>query len=117
MLPFLRRHGGGEIDNIAHIPVSTHQDVIILGGAQVAEIHGGAAAAIQIECVPAAQAVALIALQVFICGGGEILLQKAVDVLPEDTAESLQQRVMREAEWILLPKAAELVCKQLIVNS
>jgi phosphoribosylglycinamide formyltransferase-1 len=33
------------------------------------------------------------------------LLQKAVDILPEDTAESLQQRVMREAEQIILPQA------------
>ena len=36
---------------------------------------------------------------------GPILLQKAVDILPEDTAESLQQRVMREAEQIILPQA------------
>ena len=47
--------------------------------------------------------------------GGEILLQKAVDVLPEDTAETLQRRVMEEAEWVLLPRAAELV-SQLIVR-
>ncbi len=45
--------------------------------------------------------------------GGEILLQKAVDILPEDTAETLQLRVMRQAEWVLLPKAAELVCRRL----
>ena len=43
--------------------------------------------------------------------GGEIILQKAVDVLPGDTPETLQSRVMEQAEWILLPKAAELVSK------
>ena len=43
--------------------------------------------------------------------GGEIILQKAVDVLPGDTPETLQQRVMREAEWILLPKAVAMYCK------
>ena len=43
--------------------------------------------------------------------GGEILLQKAVEVLPGDTPEQLQKRVMEEAEWILLPQAAELVSK------
>ena len=45
--------------------------------------------------------------------GGRILLQKAVEVLPEDTAETLQRRVMEQAEWILLPQAAELVCRGL----
>ena len=39
--------------------------------------------------------------------GGEILLQKAVDILPDDTPETLQRRVMEQAEWILLPQAAE----------
>ena len=43
--------------------------------------------------------------------GGEIILQKAVDVLPGDTPETLQRRVMEQAEWILLPEAAELVSK------
>ena len=43
--------------------------------------------------------------------GGEIILQKAVNVLPGDTPETLQRRVMEQAEWILLPKAAELVSK------
>jgi phosphoribosylglycinamide formyltransferase-1 len=43
--------------------------------------------------------------------GGEIILQKAVDVLPGDTPEQLQRRVMEQAEWILLPQAAELVSK------
>ena len=41
--------------------------------------------------------------------GGKILLQKAVEVLPDDTAEVLQRRVMEQAEWILLPQAAEMV--------
>ena len=41
--------------------------------------------------------------------GGQIILQKAVDILPEDTAETLQRRVMEQAEWVLLPRAAELV--------
>ena len=40
--------------------------------------------------------------------GGEILLQKAVEVLPGDTPELLQRRVMEQAEWVLLPQAAEL---------
>ena len=43
--------------------------------------------------------------------GGEIILQKAVQVQPGDTPETLQRRVMEEAEWILLPQAAELVSK------
>lgn len=43
--------------------------------------------------------------------GGRILLQKTVEVLPEDTAETLQRRVMEQAEWILLPQAAEMVCR------
>ena len=41
--------------------------------------------------------------------GGEILLQKAVEVLPGDTPEVLQRRVMEQAEWVLLPQAAELL--------
>ena len=45
-----------------------------------------------------------------ICDGGEIILQKAVDVLPGDTPETLQRRVMEQAEWILLPRALEMVC-------
>lgn len=42
--------------------------------------------------------------------GGEIIAQKAVDVLPGDTPETLQKRIMEEAEWVLLPQAVELVC-------
>ncbi|WP_325200045.1 phosphoribosylglycinamide formyltransferase [Oscillibacter sp.] len=45
--------------------------------------------------------------------GGRILLQKAVEVLPGDTPESLQRRVMEQAEWVLLPQAAELVAQGL----
>ena len=45
--------------------------------------------------------------------GGEIIAQKAVDVLPGDTPETLQRRVMEQAEWILLPQATEQVCKDL----
>ena len=46
--------------------------------------------------------------------GGEIIAQKAVDILPGDTPEILQKRVMEQAEWILLPQAAEHVCKELL---
>ncbi len=46
--------------------------------------------------------------------GGEILLQKAVDILPGDTAETLQRRVMEQAEWLLLPQAAEMVSAALM---
>ena len=42
--------------------------------------------------------------------GGEIIAQKAVEVLPGDTPEILQRRVMVQAEWILLPQATETVC-------
>ena len=45
--------------------------------------------------------------------GGEIILQKAVEILEGDTAERLQKRVMEQAEWILLPKAVELVANRL----
>ena len=41
--------------------------------------------------------------------GGRILLQKAVDILPGDTAEILQRRVMEQAEWIILPKAIDMI--------
>ncbi len=46
--------------------------------------------------------------------GGRILLQKAVDVHDGDTPEILQRRVMEQAEWILLPRAAELMCREII---
>ena len=45
--------------------------------------------------------------------GGMILLQKAVDILPFDTPEILQQRVMEEAEWVLLPQATEMIAKEI----
>ena len=48
--------------------------------------------------------------------GGKIISQKAVEVYEQDTPEMLQQRVMREAEWILLPRAAETV-SALIMSS
>ena len=48
--------------------------------------------------------------------GGEIIAQKAVEVLPGDTPEILQRRVMEQAEWILLPGAAEEVCQKLAVE-
>jgi len=43
--------------------------------------------------------------------GGKIILQKAVDVLPNDTPETLQQRVMSEGEWVILPKAVAMFCR------
>ena len=43
--------------------------------------------------------------------GGKILLQKAVEVQDGDTPEILQRRVMEQAEWVLLPRAAELVSR------
>ncbi len=45
--------------------------------------------------------------------GGKILLQKAVEILPDDTPETLQQRVMQEAEWQLLPRAATMLCEEI----
>ncbi len=49
--------------------------------------------------------------------GGEIILQKAVSVRANDTPESLQKRVMQQAEWKILPKAVELVSKSIIKES
>jgi len=46
--------------------------------------------------------------------GGEIILQKAVDVLDGDTPEVLQRRVMEQAEWKILPAATEKVCADLV---
>ena len=45
--------------------------------------------------------------------GGPILLQKAVEVLPNDTPESLQKRVMEQAEWVLLPQAVSMLCQKI----
>jgi len=49
------------------------------------------------------------------CDGGPILLQKAVEILPGDDAETLQKRVMEQAEWKLLPQAVAKVCSGEIV--
>ena len=46
--------------------------------------------------------------------GGEIIMQKAVNVLDGDTPKSLQARVMKQAEWIILPQAVEKVSKEMI---
>ena len=46
-----------------------------------------------------------------ICDGGPIILQKAVEVLPDDTPETLQRRVMEQAEWKILPQAVSLFCQ------
>ena len=46
--------------------------------------------------------------------GGEIILQKSVRILKGDTPERLQKRVMQEAEWKILPRAVELVSKELM---
>ena len=46
--------------------------------------------------------------------GGEIILQKSVSVKKNETPESLQQKVMRQAEWKILPKATELVCTEIV---
>lgn len=48
-----------------------------------------------------------------ITDGGKILLQKPVFVRDGDTPETLQKRVMEEAEWIILPEAVEMLCKSL----
>ena len=45
--------------------------------------------------------------------GGKIILQKAVDVLDTDTPEILQKRIMQQAEWIILPKACEMVSAEI----
>lgn len=48
--------------------------------------------------------------------GGGIIMQKAVNVRPDDTPETLQKRVMRLAEWKILPMSAEKVCADMVVN-
>ncbi|USF25678.1 Phosphoribosylglycinamide formyltransferase [Firmicutes bacterium ASF500] len=45
------------------------------------------------------------------CDAGPIILQRAVDVLPEDTPETLQRRIMEQCEWKLLPQAVSLFCQ------
>ena len=49
-----------------------------------------------------------------IADGGEIILQKAVDVAPDDTPETLQRRVMEQAEWLILPAAAEIAAREIL---
>ncbi|MBQ1846962.1 MAG: phosphoribosylglycinamide formyltransferase [Clostridia bacterium] len=46
--------------------------------------------------------------------GGEIIMQKAVKVHEGDTPEKLQKRVMKQAEWKILPQSAELICKKIL---
>ena len=49
-----------------------------------------------------------------IADGGKIIMQKAVKIKANDTPESLQKRVMQEAEWKILPASLEMVCKKVI---
>lgn len=51
-----------------------------------------------------------------ITDGGEIIMQKAVEISEDDTAESLQLKVMKEAEWIILPLSVEMVCSEMKRN-
>ncbi len=46
-----------------------------------------------------------------VCDGGPIILQKAVEVLENDTSETLQRRIMEQAEWKILPQAVSLFCE------
>lgn len=46
--------------------------------------------------------------------GGQIIMQKAVGIQPDDTPETLQKRVMEQAEWIILPRSVEKVCKEIL---
>ncbi len=48
------------------------------------------------------------------CDAGPIILQKAVEVKDDDTPETLQKRIMQEAEWKILPKAVQLLCDEKI---
>ena len=45
------------------------------------------------------------------CDGGSIVLQKAVEVRADDTPETLQRRIMEQAEWVILPQAVSLFCQ------
>lgn len=49
--------------------------------------------------------------------GGQIILQKAVEVQADDTAEILQRRVMEQAEWLILPQATEQICREIIAEN
>ena len=46
--------------------------------------------------------------------GGEIIAQKAVDILPGDTPEILQHRVMEQAEWVILPQSVETISREIV---
>lgn len=48
--------------------------------------------------------------------GGRIIMQKAVEVLEGDTPQVLQRRVMEQAEWVILPRSCERVCRELLKN-
>ena len=48
--------------------------------------------------------------------GGKIIMQKSVAIKIGDTPETLQRRVMEKAEWIILPRSCELVCRELLKN-
>lgn len=48
------------------------------------------------------------------CDAGPIVLQRAVEVLPDDTPETLQRRIMEQAEWVILPEAVRLFCEDRI---
>jgi phosphoribosylglycinamide formyltransferase-1 len=48
------------------------------------------------------------------CDAGPIILQKAVSVLEDDTPETLQKRIMEQAEWVILPEAVKLFCEDRI---
>ncbi len=52
-----------------------------------------------------------------VCDGGPIILQKAVEVKNGDTPETLQRRVMEEAEWKILPEAVSLLCQDKVMVS
>ena len=49
-----------------------------------------------------------------VCDGGPIILQKAVAVQDDDTPETLQRRIMEQAEWKILPQAVSLFCQDKI---
>lgn len=49
------------------------------------------------------------------CDAGPIILQRAVEVLDDDTPETLQKRIMEQAEWKILPKAVKLLCDEKII--
>ena len=51
-----------------------------------------------------------------VADGGKIIMQKAVDILENDTAETLQKRVMENAEWIILPLSTEKVAKSILLG-